>query len=74
MFASTVATRLLMYATGRPVEASDMPTVRSLVRQAAADDYRFSTLIKGIVNTTQFRFALVPDPAGDERNLVADNL
>jgi hypothetical protein len=73
MFASTVTTRLLMYATGRTVEASDMPTVRSLVRQAAADDYRFSTLIKGIVNTTQFRFAVVPDPEGEQRNQVADN-
>ncbi|MDG2174547.1 MAG: DUF1592 domain-containing protein [Gammaproteobacteria bacterium] len=73
MFASTVTTRLLMYATGRPVEATDMPTVRNLVRQAAADDYRFSTLIKGIVNTTQFRFALVPDPVGDQNNQLADN-
>jgi len=73
MFASTVTTRLLMYATGRAVEASDMPTVRSLVREAAADDYRFSTLIKGIVNTTQFRFAVVPDSEGDQNNLVADN-
>jgi hypothetical protein len=62
-----------MYATGRAVEASDMPAVRSLVRQAAADDYRFSTLIKGIVNTTQFRFAVVPDPEGDQHNQVADN-
>jgi hypothetical protein len=73
MFAITVTTRLLMYATGRAVEASDMPAVRSLVRQAAADDYRFSTLIKGIVNTTQFRFAVVPDPEGDQHNQVADN-
>jgi hypothetical protein len=62
-----------MYATGRPVEASDMPTVRSLVRQAADDDYRFSTLIKGIVNTTQFRFALVPGLDDDQLNLVAEN-
>jgi hypothetical protein len=73
MFARTVTTRLLMYATGRPVEASDMPTVRNLVRQAADDDYRFSTLIKGIVNTTQFRFSRIPGLDDDQHNLVAEN-
>ena len=54
-FPSTVASRLLMYATNREVEYFDMPVVRQIVRDARADDYRFSTLIKGVVNSAPFR-------------------
>jgi hypothetical protein len=32
-----------------------MPTVRALVREAAENDYRFSSIVLGIVNTEQFR-------------------
>jgi len=72
MFARTVTTRLLTYALGRPVEAVDMPQVRELVRQAAQDDYRFSSLIKGIANSEAFRYSVVPG-ATDDGHMVADN-
>jgi len=72
MFARTVTTRLLTYALGRPVEAVDMPQVRELVRQAAQDDYRFSSLIKGIANSEAFRYSVVPG-ASDDGHMVADN-
>ena len=54
-FPSTVASRLLMYATNREVEYFDMPVVREIVRDARASNYRFSTLIKGVVNSEPFR-------------------
>lgn len=73
MFARTVTTRLMTYALGRPVEATDMPEVRRLVNEAASQDYRFSTLIKGIIGSPAFRYAKVPDPADEEHNLVAEN-
>ena len=73
MFARTVTTRLMTYALGRPVEATDMPEVRRLVNEAANQDYRFSTLIKGIIGSPAFRYAKVPDPADEEHNLVAEN-
>lgn len=54
-FPSTVVSRLMMYATNREVEYFDMPVVRDIVRDAKASNYRFSILIKGVVNSEPFR-------------------
>ncbi len=53
-FAGTVTEKLLSYALGRSLEYNDMPTVRAIVRDAAADDYRWSALIGGIVKSPAF--------------------
>ncbi|MYD85466.1 MAG: DUF1588 domain-containing protein, partial [Acidobacteria bacterium] len=53
-FAGTVAEKLLSYALGRGLEHVDRPTVRAVVRDAAADDYRWSALIAGIVKSPAF--------------------
>ena len=53
--ASTAAEKLLTYALGRRVEYFDMPAVRAVVRSAAPNDYRFSSLIVGIVKSTPFQ-------------------
>ena len=50
--------RLLSYALGRRVEHYDMPTVRKIVREAKASDYRLSSLILGVVKSAAFRTAL----------------
>jgi len=47
--------KLLTYALGRGIEYYDMPTIRGIVRQAAADDYRFSSLVLGVVRSEAFR-------------------
>jgi hypothetical protein len=54
-FVRTVTERLLTYGLGRGVEYYDMPVVRSVVRQAARDNYRFSSLIIGIVESSPFQ-------------------
>jgi mono/diheme cytochrome c family protein len=54
-FAGTVAERLLMYATGRNVHYYDAPTLRAIMRRAAADDYRFSSLVLGVVSSQPFQ-------------------
>jgi hypothetical protein len=54
-FVRTVTERLLTYGLGRGVEYYDMPVVRSVVRQAARDNYRFSSLIIGIVESAPFQ-------------------
>jgi hypothetical protein len=54
-FARVVTAKLLTYALGRGLEAYDMPTVRKIVRDAEDDDYRFSALVHGIVNSVPFR-------------------
>ena len=44
-----------MYALGRGLEFYDAPTVRRIVRKAAGEDYRWSSIILGIVNSTPFQ-------------------
>ena len=57
-FVATVAEKLLTYALGRNLESYDMPAVRAIVRGAAADDHRFSSLVLGIVQSTPFRMRM----------------
>ncbi len=54
MFVQTVAEKLFMYALGRELEYFDMPAVRAVVREAANDDYRWSSIVKAIVRTDAF--------------------
>jgi uncharacterized protein DUF1588/uncharacterized protein DUF1585/uncharacterized protein DUF1592 len=53
-FPRTVTEKLMAYALGRRLEYYDRPTVRRIVRDAAADDYRWSSLIRGIVESPAF--------------------
>ena len=53
-FAGTVTEKLLSYALGRGLEHADRPTVRAVVRAAAADDYRWSALVAGIAKSPAF--------------------
>src|SRR5262245_58811464 len=53
-FPRTVTEKLLAYALGRPLEYSDRPVVRQIVRDAAARDYSWSSIIMGIVNSPPF--------------------
>jgi hypothetical protein len=55
LFATTLTEKLLTFALGRGLEPSDAPAVRRIVREAGADDYRFSAIARGIVNSTPFR-------------------
>lgn len=55
LFASTVAEKLLTYALGRGLEPRDMPVVRSIVRNAARDDYRMMSIVLGIVDSYPFQ-------------------
>jgi mono/diheme cytochrome c family protein len=55
LFVRVVAEKLLTYALGRGVEDRDMPLVRSIVRDAAGSDYRFSALVLGVVKSAPFQ-------------------
>ena len=52
---STLTRKLLTYAIGRGTEYYDMPTVRSIVQDSAAYDYRWSSLVLGIVKSAPFQ-------------------
>ncbi len=53
-FVQAFTKRLMTYGLGDALEHYDMPTVRRIVREAAADDYRFSSIVWGIVSSDQF--------------------
>jgi mono/diheme cytochrome c family protein len=55
IFTSTMTEKLLTYALGRGLAYYDMPVVRGIVREAARHDYRFSSLILGIVSSAPFQ-------------------
>jgi mono/diheme cytochrome c family protein len=61
-FVQTLTERLMTYALGRTVDYYDMPTVRKIVREAARDNYRFSSIVMGIVRSDAFRMRMVPEP------------
>jgi hypothetical protein len=52
---TTATEKLLIYALGRPVHHYDMPTVRAIVRRAARENNRFSSLVLGIVESDAFQ-------------------
>ena len=51
----------MTYALGRSLDYSDMPAVRSIVRGAGKDDYRFESIVLGIISSDAFRKREAPD-------------
>ena len=61
-FAETVTEKLLTYALGRGIEYYDAPAVRQITRNAASSDYRWSSVIRGIVESTPFQMRRSREP------------
>ncbi|MEY4762079.1 MAG: hypothetical protein RLZZ200_1935 [Pseudomonadota bacterium] len=59
-FMQNFTERMMIYGLGRVVEAHDMPTVRDIVRNSAADNYRFSTLVINFITSDAFQKARMP--------------
>jgi len=62
VFATVATEKLLTYASGRAVQYQDMPAVRAIIRDAARDKYRFSSLVLGIVRSTPFQMRTKVEP------------
>ncbi len=60
-FIDTMVQKLLTYALGRGLEYYDKPAVRSIMREAARGDYKFSALVTAIVQSTPFQMRRTPD-------------
>ena len=60
--------KLLTYAVGRKAAYYDAPAIRAIVREAARSDYRFSTLVMGVVNSAPFQMR-----AGSQAQLSAES-
>ncbi len=61
-FVQTFVENLLTYSMGRTREYYDMPTVRKIVKDTAAKDYKFSAIVQAVVKTDQFKMRRVPQP------------
>jgi hypothetical protein len=55
LFVSTLTEKLMTYGLGRGLDYYDAPAVRAIIRDARATDYRFSSIVAGIVKSTPFR-------------------
>ena len=62
-FIRTVTEKLMTYALGRGVDYYDAPTIRRIVRDLARDDYRWSSLVLGIVGSESFQMRRAPEDA-----------
>src|SRR4030095_5694084 len=69
LFAGTMTEKMLTYALGRGVDYRDMPAVRTIVRDASRDGYKFSSIVLGVVRSAPFQMRKAPDK---ERKVVAD--
>jgi Protein of unknown function (DUF1592)/Protein of unknown function (DUF1588)/Protein of unknown function (DUF1595)/Protein of unknown function (DUF1587)/Protein of unknown function (DUF1585)/Planctomycete cytochrome C len=63
MLVQTITQKLLMYGTGREVEPADLPQVRRIVHETAANNYRFFDIVMGVVHSSAFKLQAPPHTA-----------
>jgi hypothetical protein len=66
-FVQALTEKLMVFGLGRGLRYQDMPAVRTIVRDSVKDDYRFESLIRGIVASPGFQMKQVPSAAPDTR-------
>ncbi len=70
-FVQTMTEKFLSYALGRSLTAYDMPTVRKIVRDAARDNYRFSSIVMGIAKSVPFQMERTPEAAPSQNQVAS---
>jgi hypothetical protein len=65
-FVQTMSEKLFAYALGRGLEYYDMPAVRAAVRESAGSDYRFSSLVLGVVRSAVFQMRAVETASNND--------
>jgi hypothetical protein len=71
-FAAAVAEKLTMYAIGRNVQYFDAASIRQIVHQAAANDYKFSDLVLGVTQSVPFQTRRIAVKKDDGKNEIAE--
>jgi hypothetical protein len=61
-FVQALTENLMTYALGRSLDYRDMPVIRRIVRQAGVDNYRFKSIVLGVVSSDAFRKKEVEEP------------
>ena len=62
-FVQTFTEKMMTYALGRGIEYFDMPSIRKIVKDAKGDNYKFSSIVTGIVTAPAFQTSVVEQPA-----------
>jgi mono/diheme cytochrome c family protein len=62
-FVQTLTEKLMTYALGRGIEYFDMPSIRKIVKDSKRDNYKFSSIVMGIVAAPAFQSSVVEQPA-----------
>ncbi len=62
-FVRTVTQMLMTYGLGRGAESYDMPVIRNIARDAARNQYKFSSIVLGVVKSPAFQMTVTPQPA-----------
>ena len=62
-FVQTFTEKMMTYALGRGVQYYDMPSIRKIVKDSARDNYKFSSIVMGIVNAPAFQSNKIEKPA-----------
>jgi len=70
-FVEALTEKLLTYALGRGMQTADMPAIRQIVRDAAAHDYRWSSLVAGVATSAPFRMRTAAPAEADPRQKVS---
>ncbi len=65
-FVGVMTEKLLTYAVGRSLDYYDMPAVRKIVNGSEKDDFRFSEIVQGIVESTPFQMKIKRSQPGVE--------
>ena len=65
IFVGTVVEKLMTYSLGRGVSATDMPTVRAILRSSGRQGYRFSSIVDGIVASSAFQMRTAAAPESE---------
>ena len=66
-FIQGLTQKLMSFAIGRRIEYFDMPAIRTITREAALNDNRFSSLILGIVDSPPFQMNTEAEPVTEAR-------
>ncbi len=73
-FVTVITEKMLTYALGRGLEPADMPVVRKIVRKAAQNDYRLSSVVMGIVESAPFQMRTKLEPVESASVRAADTV
>jgi hypothetical protein len=72
-FVEALSEKLLTYAVGRGMDYYDRPALRAIAQEAARDNYRWSSIILGIVRSTPFQMRKALSPTDGSVPSVADS-